>query len=86
MADIERQRQELSAAEQLFNLPMTPYPELFNVQKEMKSLDQIYEIYHAQKVNQGDWNGIPLYITQSISRKHERTGQKLCGKIWISKF
>lgn len=47
---VEASRQELAKAEKLFNLPITMYPELLNVQKEMKGLRQIYEIYKSQKV------------------------------------
>lgn len=50
LAKVEASRQELAKAEKLFNLPITMYPELLNVQKEMKGLRQIYEIYKAQKV------------------------------------
>uniref|UniRef100_A0A8C2AJS1 Dynein heavy chain 10, axonemal-like n=1 Tax=Cyprinus carpio TaxID=7962 RepID=A0A8C2AJS1_CYPCA len=46
---VEASRQELAKAEKLFNLPITMYPELLNVQKEMKGLRQIYEIYKSQK-------------------------------------
>lgn len=51
--DVERfevQRQELSNAEQLFDLPITVYPELIQVQKELKGQEQIYTIYEEQKV------------------------------------
>lgn len=47
---VEASRQDLAKAEKLFNLPITMYPELLNVQKEMKGLRQIYEIYKSQKV------------------------------------
>lgn len=50
LARVEASRQELAKAEKLFNLPITMYPELLNVQKEMKGLRQIYEIYKKQKV------------------------------------
>ena len=50
VAELEAQRQELTNAEKLFELPITMYPELLKVQKEMKGLEQIYEIYQEQKV------------------------------------
>lgn len=50
LARVEASRQNLAKAEKLFNLPITMYPELLNVQKEMKGLRQIYEIYRSQKV------------------------------------
>lgn len=50
LAKIEAGRQELANAEKLFDLPITMYPELVNVQREMRGLRQIYEIHKAQKV------------------------------------
>lgn len=50
LARVEASRQDLAKAEKLFSLPITMYPELLNVQKEMKGLRQIYEIYRSQKV------------------------------------
>ena len=46
----ESERQELANAERLFDLPITMYPELLQVQKEMKGLEQIYALYEEQKV------------------------------------
>uniref|UniRef100_A0A8C1QBG0 Dynein heavy chain 10, axonemal-like n=1 Tax=Cyprinus carpio TaxID=7962 RepID=A0A8C1QBG0_CYPCA len=53
---VEASRQELAKAEKLFNLPITMYPELLNVQKEMKGLRQIYEIYKSQKEAKAEWS------------------------------
>lgn len=50
VAELEGGRQELTNAEKLFELPITMYPELMKVQKEMKGLEQIYAIYTEQKV------------------------------------
>lgn len=47
----ERNRQELANAEKLFDLPITMYPDLIKIQKEMKGLRQIYEIYKLQQVD-----------------------------------
>lgn len=46
----ETERQELANAEKLFDLPITMYQELIQVQKELKGLEQIYAIYEEQKV------------------------------------
>ncbi|XP_051514176.1 dynein axonemal heavy chain 10 [Myxocyprinus asiaticus] len=56
LAKVEASRQELAKAEMLFNLPITMYPELLNVQKEMSGLRQIYEIYTAQKAAKTEWS------------------------------
>ena len=47
----EADRQELANAERLFDLPITMYPDLLQVQKEMKGLEQIYGLYEDQKVS-----------------------------------
>ncbi|XP_073442216.1 dynein axonemal heavy chain 10 [Dendrobates tinctorius] len=52
----EKNRQELANAEKLFDLPITMYPELLQVQKEMKGLRQIYDIYSAQKLAKEEWS------------------------------
>ena len=46
----EAQRQELANAEILFDLPVTVYQELLQVQKELKGQEHIYTIYEEQKV------------------------------------
>ena len=48
---MENERQELANAEKLFDLPITMYPELLEVQKDMKGMDQIYNLYDEQKVS-----------------------------------
>lgn len=50
LARHEKNRQELANAEKLFDLPITMYPELIKVQKEMAGLRQIYDLYESLKV------------------------------------
>lgn len=47
-------QQELAKAQKLLDLPISVHLDLINVQKEMKGLKQIYDVYEAQKV--GDVN------------------------------
>lgn len=47
----EKNRQELANAEKLFDLPITMYPDLLKVQKEMNGLRNIYELYEGLKVS-----------------------------------
>ena len=49
---MEAERQELGNAEKLFDLPITVYPDLQQIQKEMKGLEQIYALYEEQKVSE----------------------------------
>ncbi|XP_071945421.1 dynein axonemal heavy chain 10-like [Antedon mediterranea] len=55
VAAYDRDRQELANAEKLFDLPITSYTELMQVQKEMNGLDQIYTIYKEQKAAREEW-------------------------------
>lgn len=48
---LENEKQELTNAERLFNLPISSYPELVHVQKEMKGLEDLYKLFEEQKVN-----------------------------------
>uniref|UniRef100_H2ZL67 Dynein heavy chain tail domain-containing protein n=1 Tax=Ciona savignyi TaxID=51511 RepID=H2ZL67_CIOSA len=46
----EADRQELTNAEKLFDLPITSYPNLVRVQNEMRGLELIYALYEEQSV------------------------------------
>lgn len=55
-ADLEKivaGRQELANAEKLLDLPVTVYPEVISMQRDMNGLRQIYNVYKAQKVGCG---------------------------------
>ncbi|XP_011803966.1 PREDICTED: dynein heavy chain 10, axonemal [Colobus angolensis palliatus] len=56
LARHEKSRQELANAEKLFDLPITMYPELLKVQKEMSGLRMIYELYERLKVAKEEWS------------------------------
>lgn len=47
---MEDMRSELVKAEKLFELPITLYPELLHISKNMAGLTQLYDIYVLQKV------------------------------------
>lgn len=57
LAKIVSGRQELANAEKLLDLPVTVYPEVISMQKDMKGLRQIYGVYKAQKVRCGSTLG-----------------------------
>ena len=48
---MEKQRQELTNAEKLFDLPITMYPDMIEVDKELKNIGRIFEIYENQKAS-----------------------------------
>ncbi len=50
-AEQESQRQELTMAEKLFDLPITMYSDLAEVDKELRDLAKVYELYVAQRVS-----------------------------------
>lgn len=47
---LEHDKQELTNAERLFNLPISSYNALTQVQKEMRGLEELYKLYEDQKV------------------------------------
>ena len=49
--EFETQRGELTNAEKLFDLPITGYPNLVEVEKELKSSALVFELYEAQRVS-----------------------------------
>ncbi len=50
-AEQESQRQELTMAEKLFDLPITMYPDLVEVDSVLRNLTKVYELYEAQRVS-----------------------------------
>ncbi|XP_044232976.1 dynein axonemal heavy chain 10 isoform X2 [Thunnus albacares] len=56
LAKIVAGRQELANAEKLLDLPVTMYPEMISMQKDMKGLRQIYDVYKAQKAAKTEWS------------------------------
>ncbi|KAM9858629.1 dynein axonemal heavy chain 10 [Aulostomus maculatus] len=56
LAKIVAGRQELVNAEKLLDLPVTVYPEVINMQRDMKGLKQIYDIYRAQEAAKSEWS------------------------------
>lgn len=55
LAKVVAAQQELAKAQKLLDLPISVHLDLINVQKDMKGLRQIYDIYEAQKVGELKW-------------------------------
>lgn len=53
LAKIVVGQQKLANAEKLLDMPVSVYPKVIRMQKDMQGLRQIYEIYKAQKVRCG---------------------------------
>uniref|UniRef100_A0A8C6RAH3 Dynein, axonemal, heavy chain 10 n=1 Tax=Nannospalax galili TaxID=1026970 RepID=A0A8C6RAH3_NANGA len=70
LAKHEKNRQELANAEKLFDLPITMYPELIKVQKEMTGLRMIYDLYVALKVSKEEWSQT-LWINLNVQHLQE---------------
>ena len=47
----EKQRQELANAEKLFDLPITKYDDLIEVDQDLKNMAKVYDLYEAQRVS-----------------------------------
>lgn len=54
LAKMVAEEAELANVANLLDLPVSVFPELFNIQMEMKALRQIYDLYKAQKVCVGN--------------------------------
>lgn len=55
LAKVVAAQQELAKAQKLLDLPISVHLDLISVQKDMKALRQIYDIYEAQKVGELKW-------------------------------
>lgn len=53
LAKVVAEQQELANAEKLLDLPVSVHSEVISIQKDMKGLRQIYDVYKAQKVGYG---------------------------------
>lgn len=53
---LELDKQELTNAERLFNLPISSYVALTQVQKEMRALEELYKLYDEQKKSRQEWS------------------------------
>ncbi|EDO35852.1 predicted protein [Nematostella vectensis] len=88
----EKERQELTNAERLFGLSITMYPELQQMEKELKGLEQVFGIYEKQKEARDEWantlwanldvsvlsDGIDGYIKQLKRLPREVKALPLC--------
>ena len=50
-SEFEAQRGELTNAEKLFDLSITGYPHLLEVEKDLKNSVLVFELYEAQRVS-----------------------------------
>lgn len=48
---LEKRRQELTNAEKLFDLPITIYEDLIEVDRDLRNLTKVYELYESQNVS-----------------------------------
>ncbi len=46
----EKEKQELTNAEKLFDLPITMFPGMVDVDKELRNIAKVYDIYESQRV------------------------------------
>ena len=89
---MESQRIELAKAEKLFDLQITSFPELLEVDKEIRALDQVYSLYEEQKRTREEWantlwanlnmktlsDGIDEYIKKLRKFPKEIKGMLVC--------
>ena len=73
----EKQRQELANAEKLFDLPITKYDALIEVDMSLRNMTKVYDLYNAQKVHTPRRWRIGDRI--AVYRCHVRTGPAHSG-------
>ncbi|XP_078713472.1 dynein axonemal heavy chain 10 [Lampetra fluviatilis] len=56
LTEHEKERQELANAEKLFDLSITAYPNLQQLQREVRGLRQIYDIFQAFTSSKEEWS------------------------------
>ena len=56
VAGFVSRREQLVNAEKLFNLSITSYPELFELENELKELEKIYDLYSEVKDTLNSWS------------------------------
>lgn len=56
MVEFEKERQELANAEKLFDLPITIYPQLQDIQKELSGMEQVFKLYQDQTTAREEWS------------------------------
>ncbi|KAM9822995.1 dynein axonemal heavy chain 10-like [Syngnathus typhle] len=56
LAKAVERRQELANAEKLLDLPITVYPEIVSIQKDMNGFRLIYDIFQEQKAAKNKWS------------------------------
>ncbi|XP_054466216.1 dynein axonemal heavy chain 10 [Anoplopoma fimbria] len=70
LAKILAERQQLANAEKLLDLPVTGYPVVVSIQKDMNGLRQIYGVYKAQKDAKAEWSQT-LWVNLNIQLLQE---------------
>ncbi|XP_033947329.1 dynein axonemal heavy chain 10 [Pseudochaenichthys georgianus] len=70
LAKIVAGRQELANAEKLLDLPVTVYPDVISMQRDMEGLRQIYRVYTTQQDAKAEWSHM-LWIDLNIQTLQE---------------
>jgi len=60
LASKVKTREQLGVAQKLFGLPIQPYPELSEMEHDLKELSVVYDLYAAQKEARENW-GLTLW-------------------------
>lgn len=77
-----RKREDYVLAEKLFNLPISKFPELINMEESNKIYDEIYSIYkeHQQAVKEWSmmpWSKLDVQVLVGGAEKFEKLVRKL---------
>jgi dynein heavy chain len=56
--DLNKRKDELVLAEKLFNLPISTFKELVQIEEENKKLSVLYDVYNRLKTNIKEWSSM----------------------------
>ena len=76
LANKVKTREQLGIAQKLFGLPIQAYPELSEMEQDLKQLSVVYDLYSAQKEARDGW-GLTLWselemnTMEKVATRHE---------------
>jgi dynein heavy chain len=71
ITELQKSKDELSAAQLLFGLEVTAYPEMAMVEASIKSLQMIYGLYEEFKKNTTEWSGTLFFKDLNVDKLND---------------
>lgn len=71
VADLHKVKEELTNAQLLFGLEVTPYPEMNAVESSLKSLDSVYTLYEEYTKCTVEWSGTLFFKDLNVDKLND---------------